>query len=135
MYRTARITLLGLVVGLSACAVQHPAPPHSQDPILNLPGGQQPGAPRPSTAPLEPAKAPVAAPKTSASFAPPPGGGSHWDPRLGVYVMDDQPNTFYRQRTYYQWNDGWSWATSPNGPWQATDVSGVPAGLGKQFSK
>ncbi|EPM70225.1 lipoprotein, partial [Pseudomonas syringae pv. actinidiae ICMP 18804] len=22
----------------------------------------------------------------------------------------------------------------PNGPWQATDASGVPAGLGKQFS-
>ncbi|EPN68765.1 lipoprotein, partial [Pseudomonas syringae pv. actinidiae ICMP 19079] len=24
--------------------------------------------------------------------------------------------------------------TNPNGPWQATDASGVPAGLGKQFS-
>ncbi|WP_024698238.1 hypothetical protein [Pseudomonas avellanae] len=129
MYRTARITLLGLVVGLSACAVQHPAPPHSQEPIPT-----QPGATRQGTTPAEPAKAPAAAPKTSASFAPPPGGGSRWDPRLGVYVMEGQPNTFYRQRTYYQWNNGWSWATNPNGPWQATDASGVPAGLGKQFS-
>ncbi|MBP0940796.1 hypothetical protein V2L05_09555 [Pseudomonas alliivorans] len=134
MYRTARITLLGLALGLSACAVQPPAPT-SQEPIQSLPGGQQPGAPRPTPTPNKPpVKAPSTGPKTSASFAPPPGGNSHWDARMGVYVMDDQSNTFYRQRTYYQWNNGWSWSTSPNGPWQPTDASGVPAGLGRQFS-
>lgn len=131
MYRTARITLLGLALGLSACAVQPPEP-HGQEPIQSLPGSQQPGSPRPTT-PKIPPKAPAPTPKTSASFAPPPGGNSHWDARMGVYVMDDQPNTFYRQRTYYQWNNGWSWSTRPDGPWQATDASGVPAGLGRQF--
>ncbi|MBC7212561.1 MAG: hypothetical protein H5U33_21455, partial [Pseudomonas sp.] len=74
-------------------------------------------------------------PRTSASFAPPPGGASHWDPKLGVYVLEKQPNTFYRQRTYYRWNNGWSWSLSPNGPWQDTDSSGVPGGLGRAFGQ
>lgn len=140
MYRTARVTLLGMILGLSACAVQPPDSgregPRSQEPIQSLPGTQQP---RPSAVPKKPApapsKAPSSGPKTSASFAPPPGGGSHWDARMGVYVMDDQPNTFYRQRTYYKWDNGWSWATSLDGPWEATDSSGVPAGLGRKFSQ
>ena len=72
------------------------------------------------------------APRTSASFAPPPSGPSHWDQRLGVYVLEDQQNVYYRQRTYYRWNDGWSWATSPSGPWEGTDSGGVPPGLGRQ---
>ena len=129
MYRAARITLLGMVLGLSACAVQ-PTGPRSQEPIQSLPG--KPSAPSKPSAPQTP-KAPAAGPKTSANFAPPPGGNSHWDAKLGVHVLDDQPNTFYRQRTYYRWNNGWSWSTTPNGPWQDTDSSGVPAGLSRQF--
>jgi hypothetical protein len=74
-------------------------------------------------------------PRTSASFAPPPGGNSHWDPKLGVYVLDDQPNTFYRQRTYYRWDNGWSRSIGPNGPWEETDIHGVPGGLGRQFGQ
>ena len=129
MYRAARITLLGMVLGLSACAVQSTGP-RSQEPIQSLPG--KPSAPSKPSAPQTP-KAPSAGPKTSANFAPPPGGNSHWDAKLGVHVLDDQPNTFYRQRTYYRWNSGWSWSTTPNGPWQETDSSGVPAGLSRQF--
>ena len=132
MYRAAaRITLLGLVMGLSACAVQ-PTGPRSQEPIPTLPGKSQPGTPS-TPAPTPAPKAPAAGPKTSSNFAPPPGGNSHWDARLGVHVLDDQTDTFYRQRTYYRWNNGWTWSTSRNGPWQETDSSGVPAGLGTQF--
>jgi hypothetical protein len=131
MYRAvARITLLGLVMGLSACAVQ-PTGPRNQEPIPDLPGKT-----RPAIKPGSPSipQAPAAAPKTSSNFAPPPGGNSHWDPRLGVHVLDDQADTFYRQRTYYRWSNGWTWSTSRNGPWQDTDASGVPAGLSRQFS-
>lgn len=132
MYRAAaRITLLGLVMGLSACAVQ-PTGPRNQEPIPTLPGKSQPGTPSTPT-PTPAPKAPAAGPKTSSNFAPPPGGNSHWDARLGVHVLDDETDTFYRQRTYYRWNNGWTWSTGRNGPWQETDSSGVPAGLGKQF--
>lgn len=124
----ARFTLLTLVLGLSACAVQ-PQQSAPLPPIQNLPAGSPPqGNPGPVSAPSAPAK-PM--PKTSASFAPPPGGASHWDPKLGVYVLEDQPDTYYRQRTYYRWSDGWGWSTSPQGPWQATDATGVPPGLGR----
>ena len=134
MYRVARFALLTAVVALStACAVHHPGP-QSSEPIPTIPGTPsptpQPGTPR--TTPQTPAPA-KPAPKTSAHFAPPPGGNSHWDASLGVHVLDNVPNTFYRQRTYYRWNDGWTWSTSPNGPWQETDSSGVPPGLSKQF--
>ncbi|MEG5265807.1 hypothetical protein TRP66_16035 [Pseudomonas sp. JDS28PS106] len=138
MYRTARVTLLGMVLGLSACAVQPPDTtprgPRSQEPIQSLPGGGQPPA-TPKKSQPAPSKAPSSGPKTSASFAPPPGGDSHWDARMGVYVMDKEPNTFYRQRTYYKWDNGWSWATSLDGPWESTDSSGVPAGLGRKFGQ
>lgn len=140
MYRVARFALLTLVVGLTAaCAVQHPgsrSSEQSSEPIPTMPGPSptpQPGTPRtaPQTPPSEPIPAP--GPKTSSHFAPPPGGNSHWDARLGVHVLDNVPNTFYRQRTYYRWNNGWTWATSPSGPWQETDASGVPPGLSRQF--
>jgi hypothetical protein len=85
--------------------------------------------------PSVPAKPAKPLPRTSASFAPPPGGNSHWDPKLGVYVLDDQPNTFYRQRTYYRWDNGWSRSISPKGPWEETDIHGVPGGLGRQFGQ
>ncbi|SED17350.1 hypothetical protein SAMN05216178_6549 [Pseudomonas saponiphila] len=132
MTAIARITLLSLVLGLSACTVQRPVPT-SSEPIPPVGPSTRPA---PSTAPGK-HSAPIPAakpqPRTSASFAPPPGGHSHWDARLGVYVLDDQNNTFYRQRTYYRWNNGWSRSISPDGPWEDTDVHGVPAGLGRQF--
>lgn len=66
---------------------------------------------------------------------PATGGNSHWDAKLGVYVLDNQTNTFYRQRTYYRWDNGWSRSISPNGPWEETDIHGVPGGLGRQFGQ
>lgn len=131
-WRLARTSLLAAVMGLSACAVhQPPSGPRSQESIKSLPGPSQPGVPK--AKPSQPVKSSPAPAKTSASFAPPPGGNSHWDQKLGVYVLDGQPNTFYRQRTYYQWNNGWSWSTQPDGPWQPTDANGVPGGLGQKF--
>lgn len=125
----ARFTLLSLVLGLSACAVQ-PRPSAPAPVPENVPATRtEAPASTPAGTPTTPAAKPM--PRTSASFAPPPGGASHWDPKLGVYVLEDQADTFYRQRTYYRWSDGWSWATSLSGPWQATDGTGVPAGLGR----
>jgi hypothetical protein len=132
MTAIARITLLSMVLGLSACVVQ-PQQPERLPPI-------PPSQPRPTPSPTPgkpsiPAKPAKPLPRTSASFAPPPGGNSHWDAKLGVYVLDDQTNTFYRQRTYYRWDNGWSRSISPNGPWEATDIHGVPGGLGRQFGE
>lgn len=138
MNSIARLALLSLAVGLSACTVHQPYEP-TTPPVESLPPGpSSKPAPRPSTAPSKPAvvtPAPKPMPRTSASFAPPPGGASHWDPRLGVYVLEGKTNTFYRQRTYYRWNNGWSWSTNLNGPWQETDSSGVPGGLGRAFAQ
>lgn len=134
MTAIARITLLSMVLGLSACVVQ-PQQPERLPPI-------PPSQPRPTPSPAPtpgktniPAKPAKPLPRTSASFAPPPGGNSHWDAKLGVYVLDDQTNTFYRQRTYYRWDNGWSRSISPNGPWEETDIHGVPGGLGRQFGQ
>ncbi|MBD8755137.1 hypothetical protein [Pseudomonas coleopterorum] len=132
MNHLARMAVIGLALGMSACAVQRPSEPAPQPPVQTLPptGPSTAPTPAPPATPTPPAPKPM--PRTSASFAPPPGGASHWDPSLGVYVLEDQPDTYYRQRTYYRWNDGWSWATSPKGPWEATDTTGVPAGLGRK---
>jgi hypothetical protein len=129
MTAIARVTLISLVLGLSACAVHRPEPAPAP-PIETLPPAGPASKPAPPATPQPPAAKPM--PRTSASFAPPPGGASHWDPKLQVYVLENQPDTYYRQRTYYRWNNGWSWATSPQGPWEATDTTGVPAGLGRQ---
>ncbi|MFJ2980879.1 MULTISPECIES: hypothetical protein [unclassified Pseudomonas] len=140
MRNAVRLTLITLALGLSACTVREPyeqpappietVPPHKGPVVKPLPGGQ------PSTQPSKPAAIPKPMPRTSASFAPPPGGASHWDPKLGVYVLEKKPNTFYRQRTYYRYeNSGWSWSLSPDGPWQETDSSGVPGGLGRAFAQ
>ncbi|WP_263263982.1 hypothetical protein [Pseudomonas sp. RIT-PI-S] len=129
MTAASRLMLLTLALGLGACSVQRPAspPPQPLPPIQTVPAPVPP-----ATKPVPSKPATPAAPRTSASFAPPPSGPSHWDQALGVYVLDSQPGVYYRQRTYYRWNNGWSWATSPNGPWEATDSSGVPPGLGRQ---
>ncbi|MBK5000740.1 hypothetical protein IAE37_003016 [Pseudomonas sp. S31] len=139
MHNTLRLTLITLALGLSACTVHEPAqqptppietpPPHQGPVVKPLPDGQ------PSTQPSQPASIPKPMPRTSASFAPPPGGASHWDPKLGVYVLEKKTNTFYRQRTYYRYDKGWSWSLSPDGPWQETDSSGVPGGLGRAFAQ
>ncbi len=137
MHSIVRLTLITLALGLSACTVhepyEQPEPPIERLPppgpaVKPLPDRQ----PAPRRASLRP-RLPM--PRTSASFAPPPGGASHWDPKLGVYVLEKKPNTFYRQRTYYRFNNGWSWSLSPDGPWQETDSSGVPGGLGRAFAQ
>ena len=135
MNSTVRLTLISLALGLSACTVHQP-PREPLPPIQTTPPPGpviKPGPTTPSKPTVNPASKPM--PRTSASFAPPPGGASHWDARMGVYVLDDQPNTFYRQRAYYRWNNGWSWSTGVDGPWQDTDSSGVPGGLGRAFSQ
>lgn len=70
-------------------------------------------------------------------FAPPPGGQSHWDSALGVYVLENAEHLYYRERTYYRWQEGagWSWSSQPAGPWQATDASGVPAALFRHYAR
>ena len=128
MTALARITLLSLVLGLSACAVHRP-PAAPSGPTI--PPSTQPGS-RPSGPVTAPPKAP---PCSSPTFAPPPGAASHWDGKMQVYVLDDQPDTFYRQRTYYRWSNGWSRSISPNGPWEDTDVHGVPPGLSKHYAQ
>ena len=136
MTAIARITLLSMVLGLSACVVQ----PQQPERLPPIPPSQPRPTPSPTPTPTPskpniPAKPAKPLPRTSASFAPPPGGNSHWDAKLGVYVLDDQTNTFYRQRTYYRWNNGWSRSISPDGPWEDTDIHGVPGGLGRQFGQ
>lgn len=106
MIAAVRLPLLLIVLlGLSACSVQPPQPVAS---------GQ----------------APV---KAHAHFAPPPDGPSHWDPQLQVYVLQSSPHLYYRQRTYYRWQQGWSWATQANGPWQACGSEQIPAGLSRHY--
>ena len=136
MTAIARITLLSLVLGLSACAVQRPSPDTGPAPPIPEPRPTiKPGPSTPPGKPVIPNAPPKPQPRTSASFAPPPGGNSHWDAKLGVYVLDDQSNVFYRQRTYYRWDNGWSRSISPRGPWEDTDIHGVPSGLGRQFGE
>lgn len=71
--------------------------------------------------------------KSHPRYAPPPGAQSHWDAGLGVYVVAGARDLYYRERTYYRWSNGWSWATHPQGPWQPTDSSGVPPGLYRHY--
>lgn len=81
---------------------------------------------------------PVSKPSGSSNhprFAPPPAVASQWDAGLGVYVIGATPHLYYRERTYYRWNAGWSWASSPQGPWVATDSSGVPPGLYRRYAQ
>ncbi|AJZ96801.1 hypothetical protein PFLUOLIPICF7_28125 [Pseudomonas simiae] len=108
MTALARITLLSLVLGLSACAVHRP-PPAPTGPTIPPSGPSTQPSTKPS-GPVTPAPKPV--PTKSATFAP-----------------------LYRQRTYYRWSNGWSRSISPNGPWEETDVQGVPPGLSKQYAQ
>ncbi|MDD0843820.1 hypothetical protein [Pseudomonas sp. Gutcm_11s] len=99
---------LALLLALSGCALQPGVTPKGGEPA------HQQSHPR---------------------YAPPPGGNAYWDPALGVYVIQGASKLYYRERVYYRWNRGWNWASSPNGPWQPTDSSGVPAGLGRTIAE
>lgn len=130
----ARHSLLLALVVLSGCSLTGPQP-SEQPPVPSEPPqpSQQPGqpsTPRPSLPTLPPKPSQQ---QTHPRFAPPPGGNSYWDNGLSVYVIKSQPDLYYRDRTYYRWSDGWSWASSPSGPWQSTDSSGIPAGLGRKY--
>ena len=84
------------------------------------------------------ATAPVTTPSGSSNhprFAPPPGVDSQWDVGLGVYVVGGASHLYYRERTYYRWSSGWSWASHPQGPWLPTDSSGVPPGLYRRYAQ
>ncbi|MDF3936769.1 hypothetical protein P3W75_29415 [Pseudomonas citronellolis] len=75
-----------------------------------------------------------AKPRSRPQFAPPPGGKGRWDAGLGVYVIQGEKDLYYRQRTYYHWDSGWFWGVGPQGPWTATDSSGVPPGLNRRYA-
>ncbi|MPS41910.1 MAG: hypothetical protein E2596_00600, partial [Pseudomonas sp.] len=82
MKRLVLACALGL--GLSGCVLQQPSTPVGQ-----LPPVQQPSHPR---------------------YAPPPGVKSHWNPGLGVYVVEGARDLYYRERIFYRWDGGWSWS-------------------------
>ncbi len=96
MHSIVRLTLITLALGLSACTVHEPYE-QPEPPIERLPPPGPAVKPlpdrQPAPAPSKPAATPKPMPRTSASFAPPPGGASHWDPKLGVYVLEKKPNT------------------------------------------
>ncbi|HSC83699.1 MAG TPA: hypothetical protein VLC30_08775 [Pseudomonas sp.] len=102
-----RLLVMALLLAIAGCSLQPPAPV-----VSSRPGAGQ----------------------NHPHFAPPPGGNSYWDAKLGVYVLKGG-ELYYRERTYYRWNQGWAWSSSPQGPWQATDSSGVPPGLGRKHAQ
>ena len=107
MKRYLPMILAVALMSLSGCAV-HSSAPISQNPVIS---------------------------KSHPRYAPPPGAESHWDAGLGVYVVGGARDLYYRERTYYRWNSGWSWSSNPNGPWQPTDSSGVPPGLYRRYAQ
>ena len=138
MNSTVRLTLITLALGLSACTVQPPS--QERLPPIEAPHPRQGPAVKPLPgAAGHPAEQARRHAQSNAAYLcqlrPATRRASHWDPRMGVYVPENKTNTFYRQRTYYRWNNGWSWSLSPDGPWQETDSSGVPGGLGRAFAQ
>lgn len=103
MRRLALLCVLGL--GLSGCALQPGAP------VIEPPTQQQ-SHPR---------------------YAPPPGVKSHWNPSLGVYVVEGARDLYYRERIFYRFDGGWSWSPQAGGPWKDTDSSGIPPGLFRHY--
>jgi hypothetical protein len=120
---------------LTACAGQSPAPtpPVSTPEARPIPApGSKPPVLRP---PIE--RAPISAPipqqpsttqRTHPRYAPPPGAPSHWDNRLGVYVVEGA-SLYYRERLYYRWDGDWYCAGRPDGPWEPVEPHAVPPGL------
>ncbi|MBO3275728.1 hypothetical protein [Pseudomonas schmalbachii] len=135
----ARILALGALLALGGCVVQPPQPSQPETPPPAVPPtkpsvGTPPGKTPPRTV-ITPQPSPRPAQSNRPTqFAPPPGGNGRWDASLGVYVIQGQKDLYYRQRTYYRWDDGWYWGVSPQGPWTATDSSGIPPGLTRRHA-
>lgn len=132
-----RVLALGAMLLLGGCVVQ---PQQPEQPTSPIPPPSQPSKPIPpaktSSSPITPQPSkPAAASKRPTQFAPPPGGKGRWDASLGVYVIQGQKDLYYRQRTYYHWDNGWYWAVGPQGPWTETDSSGVPPGLTRKYAQ
>jgi len=126
LFRLAGV--LGMALLLGACAGRNA--PSDDQPLPRLPQEQLPSdttqAPAPPPAPKVPA--PPAVMKTHPRYAPPPQGDAFWDPRLGVYVVDNK-ELYYRERLYYRWDQGWYCAGRIDGPWESVDGPSVPPGL------
>ncbi|MDH1010551.1 hypothetical protein N5J43_11860 [Pseudomonas nicosulfuronedens] len=132
-----RVLALGAMLVLGGCVVQ---PQQPEQPPVQTPPPSQPSKPIPpaktSSSPITPQPSkPATATKRPTQFAPPPGGKGRWDASLGVYVIQGQKDLFYRQRTYYHWDNGWYWGVGPQGPWTETDSSGVPPGLTRKYAQ
>ncbi|HHG6064567.1 TPA: hypothetical protein ACPWQ8_005577 [Pseudomonas aeruginosa] len=95
-------------------------------------GGSEAGATPPRITPQP--QTPAQPSRSRPQFAPPPGGKGVWDGSLGVYVIRGERDLYYRQRTYYRWDGGWFWSTSPQGPWTETDARGIPPGLSRRYA-
>ncbi len=131
---TNRLLLCCLLsLGLSACTVHRPSQPGGEPPPAPMPRPPAPGVPSGSGTDVPP-PAPTRM-KTHSRYAPPPSGPSYWDNALGVYVVENKPGLYYRERVYYRWQEGWSYSEGPDGPWHPTDISGVPAGLGRHYAE
>ncbi len=124
-----------MILALAGCTTPATQQPTSEP--IPVPPGNLPQTPpgkttqQPKSAPL-PVQAPASTRmKAHPRFAPPPGVSSYWDTQLGVYVLDKVPGLYYRERTYYRWNSGWTWATYANGPWSPVDSTGIPPGLNR----
>nr|WP_298139900.1 hypothetical protein [uncultured Pseudomonas sp.] len=108
MNRSIPVALAMALAALTGCTV-HSSAPISQPPVVS---------------------------KSHPRYAPPPGAESQWDAGLGVYIVGGARDLYYRERTYYRWNNGgWSWASNPQGPWRPTDSSGVPPGLYRRYAQ
>ncbi|WP_236201158.1 hypothetical protein [Pseudomonas pseudonitroreducens] len=131
-----RLLALGAMLVLGGCVVQPQQP--EQPPVQTSPPSQ-PSKPIPpaktSSSPITPQPSTAPAAKRPTQFAPPPGGKGRWDASLGVYVIQGQKDLYYRQRTYYHWDNGWYWGVGPQGPWTETDSSGVPPGLTRKYAQ
>ncbi len=86
------------------------------------------------TAGLAAAAKPAAARSVQRARRHPAAHHGVWDGSLGVYVIRGERDLYYRQRTYYRWDGGWFWSTSPQGPWTETDARGIPPGLSRRYA-
>ncbi|MCY1282819.1 hypothetical protein D9M68_189900 [compost metagenome] len=131
----ARILALGALLALGGCVVQPPQPePQPPVPPPSRPEVTPPPVKAPPKTTITPQPSAPAKSSHPPQFAPPPGGKGRWDASLGVYVIQGANELYYRQRTYYHWNHGWFWSVSPQGPWTATDSSGIPPGLTRRHA-
>ncbi|SHM98766.1 hypothetical protein [Phytopseudomonas punonensis] len=112
MNRLMTAALAATLLSLAGCTLHSPAP----------------GTGGTTGSPSAPPGSPTVT-KSHPRFAPPPGVSSHWNGTLGVYEIDSEHDTYYRERTFYRWQDGWSWAGTLQGPWEPVDSTGVPPAL------